>query len=251
MASLGPSIKPLRVLPKPWPRRSAWELLRRERALAHLPGPDYRGLFGGMQLIASKAVHREATRLANQYGPLFKLRIMAFHVRPRFHDRPDSWAQALSVARALLGYTACRLGSSIGVSASACEGCSTVGCVTSMEQCVMESRVLGFNTLKPISERYHSRSLAMHVAAWKVLCWSSRKCSLRAPGGGDHRPRAGDGGAAQPRPRQAEVPVLVPGSGEVAVLGCCWHAGMLLACSGSCDGMPHMHGPICMHMLLE
>ncbi|KAK9832710.1 hypothetical protein WJX81_002799 [Elliptochloris bilobata] len=58
---------------------SAWNLWRRERALAHLPGPDHRGLFGGMDFINKKAVHREATKLVNQYGPLFKLRILAFH----------------------------------------------------------------------------------------------------------------------------------------------------------------------------
>ena len=61
--------------------RSAWDLWRRERALAHLPGPDHRGLFGGMAFINTKAVHRETARLVNQYGPLFKLRILVFHVR--------------------------------------------------------------------------------------------------------------------------------------------------------------------------
>jgi hypothetical protein len=34
-----------------------------------------------MDLVAHPAVHREATRLVNRYGPLFKLRIMMFHVR--------------------------------------------------------------------------------------------------------------------------------------------------------------------------
>ena len=62
-------------------RRSAWDLWRREHALAHLPGPDHRGLFGGMDFISTKAVHRETAKLVKQYGPLFKLRILVFHVR--------------------------------------------------------------------------------------------------------------------------------------------------------------------------
>jgi len=54
---------------------------RRARALARLPGPPAAGVFAGMDLVAHPAVHREATRLVNRYGPLFKLRIMMFHVR--------------------------------------------------------------------------------------------------------------------------------------------------------------------------
>jgi len=38
-------------------------------------------VFAGMDLVAHPAVHREATRLVNRYGPLFKLRIVMFHVR--------------------------------------------------------------------------------------------------------------------------------------------------------------------------
>lgn len=61
--------------------RALYDLWRRERALAHLPGPNHRGLFGGMDFINSKAVHRETAKLVNRYGPLFKLRILVFHVR--------------------------------------------------------------------------------------------------------------------------------------------------------------------------
>ena len=65
--------------------RSLYDLWRRERALAHLPGPDHRGLFGGMAFINAKAVHRETAGLVNQYGPLFKMRILVFHVRRAVH----------------------------------------------------------------------------------------------------------------------------------------------------------------------
>jgi len=50
-------------------------------ARSRLPGPPAAGVFAGMDLVAHPAVHREATRLVNRYGPLFKLRIVMFHVR--------------------------------------------------------------------------------------------------------------------------------------------------------------------------
>lgn len=54
---------------------------KRSVALRHLPGPKYPFLLGFMELVERKDVHRYATELAEQFGPIFKFRIMCFHVR--------------------------------------------------------------------------------------------------------------------------------------------------------------------------
>jgi hypothetical protein len=53
---------------------------KRSQALKHLPGPKYPFLLGFMELLERKDVHRYATELAEQFGPIFKFRIMCFHV---------------------------------------------------------------------------------------------------------------------------------------------------------------------------
>ncbi len=57
-------------------------MYKRSQALKGLPGPKYPFLLGFMELVERKDVHRYATELAEQFGPLFKFRIMCFHVRP-------------------------------------------------------------------------------------------------------------------------------------------------------------------------
>jgi hypothetical protein len=57
-----------------------YAIRRRSLALAQLPGPEYPFIFGVFDLLKRKDVHRAATELAEQYGPLIKLRLMSFHV---------------------------------------------------------------------------------------------------------------------------------------------------------------------------
>lgn len=60
--------------------RMAYNVYRRSRALAHLPGPTYPWLLGDMALLQRKDPHRAATELVETYGPLLKVRLMCFHV---------------------------------------------------------------------------------------------------------------------------------------------------------------------------
>ncbi len=54
----------------------------RAQAVAHLPGPKgYSSLLGFFALVLRKDVHRFATELAEEYGPLFKFRLLCFQVR--------------------------------------------------------------------------------------------------------------------------------------------------------------------------
>jgi hypothetical protein len=55
--------------------------MRRSAAVHHLPGPKYPFLLGFMALVQRKDVHRFATELAEQHGPIFKFRILCYHVR--------------------------------------------------------------------------------------------------------------------------------------------------------------------------
>ena len=50
------------------------------QALKHLPGPKYPFLLEFMELVELKDVHRYATELGERFGPIFKFRIMCFHV---------------------------------------------------------------------------------------------------------------------------------------------------------------------------
>ena len=64
---------------------------RRAKALEHLPGPKPKyWLPGFMALIVRKDPHRYSTVLAERFGPIFKFRVLCFHVsalRPcRQHD---------------------------------------------------------------------------------------------------------------------------------------------------------------------
>ena len=57
------------------------DFIRRSRLLAHLPGPKPRNwITGYMEIAYSKQPHRMCTALAEQYGPIFKFRILCFHV---------------------------------------------------------------------------------------------------------------------------------------------------------------------------
>ena len=55
---------------------------RRAKALEHLPGPTPKlWLPGFMGLIIRKDPHRYSTVLAERFGPIFKFRVLCFHVR--------------------------------------------------------------------------------------------------------------------------------------------------------------------------
>ena len=63
------------------PRRLAVSMYRREQALKDLPGPKHPFLVGMMvDLVCRRDPHRYATELAEQYGPIFKFRLLIFHV---------------------------------------------------------------------------------------------------------------------------------------------------------------------------
>ena len=62
-------------------RRSIYSIYRRSRALSALPGPKYPWLLGMTQFLRTKEPHRLVTELVEQYGPIFKMRVMSFHVR--------------------------------------------------------------------------------------------------------------------------------------------------------------------------
>ena len=54
---------------------------RREQALKGLPGPKHPLIFGMMMdLVCRRDPHRYATELAERYGPIFKFRLLIFHV---------------------------------------------------------------------------------------------------------------------------------------------------------------------------
>ena len=56
---------------------------RREQALKGLPGPKHPLIFGMMMdLVCRRDPHRYATELAERYGPIFKFRLLIFHVSP-------------------------------------------------------------------------------------------------------------------------------------------------------------------------
>ena len=56
---------------------------RREQALKGLPGPKHPLIFGMMvDLVCRRDPHRYATELAERYGPIFKFRLLIFHVSP-------------------------------------------------------------------------------------------------------------------------------------------------------------------------
>ena len=55
---------------------------RRAKALEHLPGPTPKyWLPGFMGLIVRKDPHRYSTVLAERFGPIYKFRVLCFHVR--------------------------------------------------------------------------------------------------------------------------------------------------------------------------
>lgn len=74
-------------------------LQRRSRALAHLPGPKPKyWLPGFMGLIVRRDPHRYSTVLAERFGPIFKFRVLWYHVRPPFPpvlwpETQPSWQQ--------------------------------------------------------------------------------------------------------------------------------------------------------------
>ncbi|CAL5224557.1 g7259 [Coccomyxa viridis] len=61
--------------------RTASAMQRRAKALEHLPGPTPKlWLPGFMGLIIRKDPHRYSTVLAERFGPIFKFRVLCFHV---------------------------------------------------------------------------------------------------------------------------------------------------------------------------
>ena len=68
-------------------RRPAWQIYDRARAVSQLPGPKCSSPLGYFSLVERKDVHRFATELAEQLGPIFKFRILWFHVRHHLQSR--------------------------------------------------------------------------------------------------------------------------------------------------------------------
>ena len=61
--------------------RLSVSMYKREQALKGLPGPKHPLLLGMMvDLVCRRDPHRYATELAEQYGPIFKFRLLIFHV---------------------------------------------------------------------------------------------------------------------------------------------------------------------------
>ena len=61
--------------------RFTYGMYRRARALAHIPGPQPQNwLLGYMELAYTQQPHRLCTTLAETYGPIFKFRMLCFHV---------------------------------------------------------------------------------------------------------------------------------------------------------------------------
>ena len=61
--------------------RLAVTMYRREQALKDLPGPKHPLLTGMMvDLVCRRDPHRYVTELAETYGPIFKFRLLIFHV---------------------------------------------------------------------------------------------------------------------------------------------------------------------------
>ena len=69
--------------------RLAVTMYRREQALKDLPGPKHPLLTGMMvDLVCRRDPHRYVTELAETYGPIFKFRLLIFHVSL------TNWAEA-------------------------------------------------------------------------------------------------------------------------------------------------------------
>ncbi len=60
--------------------RFGYGMWRRSRALKDLPGPKYNSVVGVMHLLSVRDMHRVCTEYAEKYGPIFKMRLLTFHV---------------------------------------------------------------------------------------------------------------------------------------------------------------------------
>lgn len=153
---------------------------RRAKALEHLPGPKPKyWLPGFMALIVRKDPHRYSTVLAERFGPIFKFRVLCFHVRaPRPCHQHDMGCMSLTGLR-----------SSIVHFDAGGMPCS--------------KRVLFFDQAQ--SSRFECRMLAQRGRLDKHVIFA---------GGLHHRPRSGNSRPAQQARRQAALPVLLPGPGK-------------------------------------
>ena len=62
--------------------RVAKGALKRSQALKELPGPNY-GILGILSLLRTrKDLHHQVTEWAEQYGPIYRVRVVIFHVSP-------------------------------------------------------------------------------------------------------------------------------------------------------------------------
>ena len=87
------------------PCRFSYGMYRRARALAHIPGPRPQNwLLGYMELAYTQQPHRLCTALAEKYGPIFKFRMLCFHVRSCI---PKYNLQAAKPGMLPLTYEAC------------------------------------------------------------------------------------------------------------------------------------------------
>ncbi len=57
-------------------------MYRRSHALAHIPGPrPANWLLGFMELAYTQQPHRLCTAISEEFGPIWKFRMLCFHVR--------------------------------------------------------------------------------------------------------------------------------------------------------------------------
>ena len=73
------SVPPVRQLLKTFAAVS-----RRSKALRDLPGPSY-GILGILPLLwRKKDIHRQLTKWADEFGPIYRVRVAVFHVGPQW-----------------------------------------------------------------------------------------------------------------------------------------------------------------------
>ena len=153
---------------------------RRAKALEHLPGPKPKyWLPGFMALIVRKDPHRYSTVLAERFGPIFKFRVLCFHVSaPRPCQQHDMGCMSIAGLRSSVVHFA---GGSM-----------------------------------PCPERVLFCNLAQFSSPGCRMLVHRGHLDKHVPcaGGLHHRSCSGDSRPAQQARRQAALPVLLPGPGK-------------------------------------
>jgi hypothetical protein len=153
---------------------------RRAKALEHLPGPKPKyWLPGFMALIVRKDPHRYSTVLAERFGPIFKFRVLCFHVSgPRPCHQHD------------MGFMS----------------------ITGLRSSIVHFAGGG----RPCPERVHFLDSAQFSSHRCRMLVQRGHLNKHAPcaGGLHHRSCSGNSRPAQQARRQAALPVLLPGPGK-------------------------------------